>query len=180
MDAQVGRMIAALDRLDLREDTIVVFTADHGYHLGEHDLWQKMHLHDESTRIPLIIHVPGRKAAETDALSQQIDIYPTLAELCGLTVPPHVEGRSLVPALDDPNAVIHRSVYSLRSRNDHLLRTDRWALIQYKNGSAGVELYDMKKDPHQYTNLATDPSYGGTLTELNEKLNAKLASMKAR
>ena len=179
MDAQVGKILAALDRLELRKNTIVVFTADHGYHLGEHDLWQKMHLQDESTNIPLIIHVPGRKPGKTGALSQQIDIYPTLADLCGLDVPPHVQGKSLVPALDDPDAVVHESVYCLRSRSDHLLRTDRWALIQYKDGSAGVELYDMHRDPGQLTNLATDPGYAGTLTELNEKLKAKLASMKA-
>lgn len=177
MDAQVGRILGALDRLGLSEDTIVVFTADHGYHLGEHDLWQKMHLHDESTRIPLVVSVPGRKPGETDALCQQIDIYPTLAELCGLEVPPHVQGRSLVPALDDPGAVVHESVYCLRSRSDHLLRTDRWALIEYQDGRAGVELYDMRRDPRQYTNLATDAGHEEVLRDLRGKLDAKLASM---
>ena len=176
MDAQVGKMIDALDRLGLRENTIVVFTADHGYHLGEHEFWQKMSLHEESTRIPLIIHAPGKRAAESTALSQQIDIYPTLAELCDLPLPSHLQGKSLVAAMDDPELVVHDSVYCLRRRNDHLLRTDRWALIRYADG--GKELYDMSADPRQFTNLAGDAQYAETLTELLQKLDEKLASMK--
>jgi len=176
MDAQVGKIVRAVDRLGLRDNTIIVFTADHGYHLGEHEFWQKMSLHEESTRIPLIIHTPGRKPGESPALSQQIDIYPTLAELCGLPVPKHVQGKSLVAAMDDPQHVVHESVYCLRGRNDHLLRTDRWALIRYGNGSK--ELYDMRTDPYQFKNLATDPAHKTTLTELLSQLDSKLESMK--
>ena len=176
MDAQVGKIIHALDRLGLRDNTIIVFTADHGYHLGEHDFWQKMSLHEESTRIPLIIDVPGKEPGDADALSQQIDIYPTLAELCGLPVPKHVQGKSLVKALDDPQYVVHDAVYCLRGRNDHLLRTDRWALIRY--GKGGVELYDMLEDPSQFTNLASHPEHTKTLAKLHAQLEAKLGTMK--
>lgn len=176
MDAQVGKMITALDRLGLREDTIVVFTADHGYHLGEHEFWQKMSLHEESTRIPLIIQTPGRKPQVTPALSQQIDIYPTLAELCGLPVPKHIQGKSLAKVLDDPKHVVHDEVYCLRRQNDHLLRTDRWAYIRY--GRGGAELYDMKADPHQFTNLKGDPEHKQTVKKLDARLERKLQSMK--
>jgi iduronate 2-sulfatase len=175
MDTQVGKIIHALDRLGLRDNTIIVFTADHGYHLGEHELWQKMSLHEESTRIPLIVHAPGKKPSESAALSQQIDIYPTLAELCGLPLPRHVQGKSLAKAFEDPQHVVHEAVYCLRGRNDHLLRTDRWALMRYGNG--GVELYDMQADPRQYTNLATDPKHARTRTELLAKLDTKLKMM---
>ena len=176
MDAQVGKIIGAVDRLGLRDNTIVVFTADHGYHLGEHEFWQKMSLHEESTRIPLIIHAPGKKPNETPAICQQIDIYPTLAELCELPIPEHVQGRSLVKAMDGPQHVVHQAVYCLRGRNDHLLRTNRWALIRYGDGSK--ELYDMQADPHQFKNLATDPNHKHTLIELLAKLDARLASIK--
>ncbi len=176
MDAQVGKIVTALDRLGLRDNTIVVFTADHGYHLGEHEFWQKMSLHEESTRIPLIIHAPRKKPSESRALSQQIDIYATLAELCGLPVPAHVQGKSLVKAMDDPKHVVHEAVYCLRGRNDHLLRTDRWAMIRYGDGS--TELYDMQADPRQFVNLAMDPDHKTTLSELLTQLDTKLKSMK--
>lgn len=176
MDAQVGKIISAVDRLGLRNDTIIVFTADHGYHLGEHDFWQKMSLHEESTRIPLIIHAPGKRPNKTAALSQQIDIYPTLAELCGLPVPEHLQGKSLAATLDNPQHVVHDAVYCLRGRNDHLLRSERWALIRY--GKGAVELYDMHADPHQFTNLSDHPAHQRQLAELQNKLNAKLDAMK--
>lgn len=177
MDAQVGKLLAALDRLELWDETIVVFTADHGYHLGEHDFWQKMSLHEESTRIPLIIAAPGKKPAVCASLAEQIDIYPTLAELCGSSVPEHVQGRSLAKLLDDPTLRVRDAVYCLR-RRDHLLRTERWAFLSYADGSA--ELYDMKDDPRQFTNLVNDPAHAGTLADLRTRLAAKLQSIGSR
>ena len=177
MDAQVGKIIAALDRLELRDNTIVVFTADHGYHLGEKELWQKLHLHDPSTRIPLIVHAPGSRSGESAALAQQIDIYPTLAELCGLEVPTHVQGKSLTGVLDDPSAKVHDAVYTLRGKNDHLLRTQRWAYIEYDGGKRGTELYDMDADPQQITNLAKDPQHSAIVKQMQANLRAKLESM---
>jgi len=171
MDAQVGRMLKALDDLKLRKRTIVVFCSDHGYHLGEHDMWQKMSLHDESARVPLIISAPGFKPAVCKSLAEQIDIYPTLATLAGLTVPAHCQGVSLTPLLKDPQATVRDSAYCLR-RGAHLLRTPRWAYMSYPRG--GKELYDMQADPRQYKNLAGDPQHAATLADLQQQLTAKL------
>lgn len=167
MDAQVGRLLDALDRLGLRENTIVIFTSDHGYHLGEHDFWQKMSLHEESARIPLIISMPGKSAATTDSLAQQIDLYPTLSELCDLPVPAHCQGKSLAGVLENPDATVHEAVYSFKG-NGHLVRTDRWAYMAYRDGSQ--ELYDMHNDPQQFTNLFDDPQHAETVAELRKRL----------
>lgn len=175
MDRQVARVLKALDDNGLREDTIVVFTADHGYHLGEHDFWQKLSLHEESARIPLIISGPGIKAAESDALSQQIDIYPTLAELCGLAVPKHVQGKSLAKVLADPEQTVHQEVYCTNKKG-HLLRTARWAYLSWRDGTA--ELYDMVKDPRQFTNLAEQKQYAPAVAELSKRLREKLETIK--
>ncbi len=171
MDAQVGRMLNALDELKLREKTIVVFCSDHGYHLGEHDLWQKMSLHDESARIPLIISAPGYQPAVCNALTEQVDIYPTLADLAGLSTPPHCQGVSLVKLLKEPDVNVRDSAYCLRNKA-HLLRTDRWAYIQYPRG--GQELYDMQNDPKQYTNLVDKAEHADTLANMKQRLKEKL------
>lgn len=163
MDAQVGRILDALDRLDLRQNTIIVFTSDHGYQLGEHDLWQKVSLHEESTRIPLIISAPGIEPSEPNTLSEQIDLYPTLAELAGLQIPEHCQGRSLVPAMRDAEIQIRDVAYSV-IRGGSMLRTDRWAYIRYNDES--TELYDMHADPFQYVNIANEPEYSLTLHEM--------------
>jgi len=175
MDKQVARVLKALDDNGLRDDTIVVFTADHGYHLGEHDFWQKMSLHEESARIPLIISGPGIQAATSPALSQQIDIYPTLAELCDLAVPAHVQGKSLTKALADPQHEVHQAVYCTNKRG-HLLRTHRWAYMSWQDGT--TELYDMDKDPKQFHNLAGSEQYAATTKGLAARLVRKLAAIK--
>jgi len=171
MDTQVGRMLKALDELSLRDKTVVVFCSDHGYHLGEHDLWQKMSLHDESARIPLIISAPGIPAAVCNSLVEQIDLYPTLTTLAGLSTPPHCQGVSLTPLLKTPSASVRDTAYCLRS-GAHLLRTDRWAYMVYPSG--GEELYDMHADPKQYKNLSALPQHAATLASLQKQLKARL------
>lgn len=174
MDAQAGRILSALDELGLRENTVVVFTSDHGYHLGEHEQWQKMSLHEESVRIPLIVDAPGRAPGESQSLAQMIDVYPTLAALAGLPVPPHVQGKSLTPILDDPTATVHDAVYS-STKEDQLLTTHRWSYARYRDGSE--ELYDLEKDPRQFFNLAAVEAYRGVLESMRAKLDAKVAEI---
>lgn len=176
MDAQVGRLLDALDDLGLRDNTIVVFTSDHGYHLGEHEQWQKMSLHEESARIPLIISVPGKAPATSRSLAQMIDLYPTLSELAGLPVPAHAQGKSLVRLLDNPAVEVHDAVYTC-IREDHLLTTSRWSYARYRDGSE--ELYDHDKDPRQFFNLAAEPAYASVLGEMRLKLDAKLAEIES-
>ncbi len=179
MDAQVGKILAALDRLKLRDNTIVVFTADHGYHMGEHDFWQKMSLHEESVRIPIVISGPGIKPGKTKSLAQQIDIYPTLAELGGLEIPKHVQGKSLLPIIKDRSAKVHDEILCFRKKKDKLIRTEKYALLTY-GGTDEVELYDMQNDPRQYKNIARDPKYASVLKQLTSKLDARLKKIPVR
>ena len=165
MDAQVGRVLDALERLGLAENTIVVFTSDHGYHLGEHGLWQKMSLFEQSARVPLIIAAP--KAATKGAVARApvglIDLYPTLAELCGVQTPKNLQGQSLVPMLDDPTVSGRGWTLSQVTRRRHKpkgrffgysLRTPRWRYTEWDQGKRGRELYDHTADPRELTNLA--------------------------
>lgn len=175
MDAQVGRVLDELKALGLQKNTIVVFKSDHGYHLGEHDFWQKMSLHEESVRIPLIIRAPGFKPTKTDAFAEQIDLYPTLSELAGLPIPKHCRGVSLVPTMKDPEKRVREYAYTFR-RNAHLIRTDQWAYISYDKG--GEEVYDMRADPRQFINLANDPEYSETKKLLAQQLELHLAKLK--
>lgn len=180
MDAQVGKVMQALKDADLEDNTIVIFTSDHGYHLGEHDFWAKVSLRDESAGVPLIIRVPGKAPAVCDSLVELLDLYPTVASLCGLPVPKHVQGRDISVLLDDPEATVHDSVFSVAPmRKGFLLREPRWAYIQYKeDASGGIELFDTVADPQQYTNLADHPQHQDTVRRLRAKLAAKLASVR--
>jgi len=169
MDEQVGRIIDELDRLGLRDSTAIVFLSDHGYHLGEHTFWQKSNLHEEVTRVPLIISVPGFTPGHTDALAELVDLYPTLAELAGLPIPSDVQGASQVPVLKNPSATVKEGAISINK--GVALREKNFAYMRYNDGQE--ELYDMKNDPHQFTNLSANPEYSSILKQMQKKLNTR-------
>jgi uncharacterized sulfatase len=171
IDAQVGRLLDALDENGLAENTIVVFWSDHGYHLGEHNgIWQKRTLFEQSSRSPLIIRVPGAKGNGTPSprIVEFVDIYPTLTEVAGVGSPDGLEGRSLAPLLEDPDAEWDGTAITqiLRPADDRLatpvmgrsIRTDRWRYTEWAEGKEGVELYDHWADPMEFDNLAISPS----------------------
>jgi arylsulfatase A-like enzyme len=173
MDAQVGVVLDALDRLGLSDNTVVVFTSDHGYHLGDHGLWQKMSAFERSARVPLIVAAPGTTARGVAArgLAELVDLYPTLADLAGLKSKSPVDGVSLAPILRDPAASVKDAAFT-QVRNGYSVRTDRWRYTEWDEGKQGAQLYDMEKDPGETTNLATDVQHAATVKELQARLAA--------
>ncbi|MBL8211813.1 MAG: sulfatase [Bryobacterales bacterium] len=162
MDDQLGRVLQALDRLGLRENTIVTFQSDHGWHLGEHTFWQKRSLMEQSAKVPLIISAPGKKRGQTTrSLTELVDLYPTLAELAGVPLAHSVHGKSLVPLLNNAKAAHKTEAHTQLNAGPTLgraVRTDRYRFIQWKsNGETFEELYDHAKDPQEFTNLAAKP-----------------------
>jgi arylsulfatase A-like enzyme len=188
MDAQVGRMIQALDRLKLTDNTIIVFTSDHGYHTGQHGLWQKMSLFEESARVPLLIIAPGvtkpGSAAKTPV--SQVDIYPTLAELAGLSKPSNLQGQSLVPILKDPNSTGRGWAITQVTRGNekngeffgYTLRNSRYRYTEWDGGKRGRELYDHESDPLEKSNLAEKSELKPVVDELSLLLAKAVASTK--
>lgn len=158
-DAMVGRLLDALEHSGRADRTIIVLWGDHGYHLGEKGRWRKSTLWEESTHVPFIVvapgvTTPGSRTAEAVSL---MDIYPTLAELAGLDIPAHVEGRSLVPLLLDPERSWDYPALITYGYKNHAVRTNRYRYIRYADGSE--ELYDHDNDPNEWTNLAGDPAF---------------------
>lgn len=180
MDAQVGKVLAALEKSGQAENTIVIFTSDHGYHLGEHDFWAKVSLRDESAISPLIVKVPGKTPAVCHSLVELLDLYPTIASLCGLDVPSRLQGKNISPCFDDPTHRVREAAFSVApSSKGFLLREDNWAYIQYaEDASAGIELFDMTSDPQQFNNLATRTEHAARVAAFQEKLAAKLRSVR--
>ncbi len=195
MDAQVGQVLDALEKLKLADKTIVVFTSDHGYHLGEHGLWQKMSLFENSARVPLVIYDPrakgnGRACGRTVEL---VSLHATLAELAGLPVPdgkdpnvPKLDGVSLKPLLDNPEASWDRPALTQVSRGTptvtgektgknpwfmgYSVRTERYRYTEWDRGKKGVQLFDYDKDPGELKNLADDPSYADVVKQMKALL----------
>ena len=189
MDAQVGRLLDALDRLELTDRTVVVFTSDHGYALGRLGQWQKMTLFEEVARVPLIIAAPGMTAAgeSTERLAELIDLYPTLAELCGLPDPEGAEGVSLAPLLDDLEAPTKAAAFTIVRRggdaNGFLgvsMRTERYRYTVWDGGDKGRELYDQRDDPHDARNLADDPEYADVIRDLEPLMDAGRQTLEKR
>ncbi len=172
MDEQVGRIIDELERLGLRESTAIVFTSDHGYHLGEHTFWEKSMLHEEVARVPLIIAAPGFKPGRSRSFVELMDIYPTAADLVGLRAGPEVQGKSLVPVLRNPQTAVRDAALTVDVRKGCALRGERWAYMRYVNGEE--ELYDMEKDPGQFTNQAGNPEFAAVLSERRAAFDKRL------
>jgi arylsulfatase A-like enzyme len=192
MDAQVNRVLDALKRLGLEDNTIVVFTSDHGYHLGEHGLWQKQSIFEGSARVPLVIAAPGVSKAGSIATAPVglIDLYPTLTELCGVKTPGNLQGQSLVPMLKDGSAsgrgwtitqVVRGGGFNRMGASPavsdktprmfgYSLRTPRWRYTEWDEGRKGRELYDHDNDPQELANLADLPAHAGTVKDLSTKL----------
>jgi len=180
MDAQVGKVLDALDAAGLTEKTIIIFTSDHGYHLGEHDFWAKVGLRDESAGVPLIISVPGKKPAVCHSLVELLDLYPTTAAICGIKAPAHIQGQDISALLDDPQTTVRDAAFSVAPmRQAFLLREDRFAYIQYKeDASGGSELFDTQADPQQYTNLVDQPEHADLVQTFRKKLSTKLEAVR--
>ena len=187
MDAQAGRVLDALDRLGLSENTVVVFMSDHGYLLGEHGLWQKQSLFEGCARVPFIMAGPGvaKPGSVAAAPVQLLDLYPTLTELCGVKVPVPIQGQSLAPLLKEPSAPGRGWALTQVTRSGgprqpgqgttrffgYSLRTQQWRYTEWDEGKQGRELYDHQVDPDEITNLADDLSRQTLIGELSVKLH---------
>ena len=193
MDAQVGLVLDALEKEGLADDTVIVLWGDHGWQLGEHGLWHKHTNFEVSARSPLIISAPGQKAVGRKSLSlaEFIDIYPTLADLCGLPKPKDVEGVSLKPVLDDAAASVRPVAISQYPRSDggkslmgYSIRDDRWRLTLWRdrkdNSIHATELYDEVSDPHETVNVATKPEHAEVIARLSKFLPPPIAPATAQ
>ena len=180
MDAQVGRVLDALDQMKLADKTIIIFWSDHGYNLGEHGQWMKQSLFENAAHVPLLISVPGGlKGKVSGRTVELVDLYPTLADLCNLPVTQKLSGKSLKPLLLDPDAKWNRPAYTQVARGKIMgrsIRTERWRYTEWDGGKAGSELYDEQNDPGEIINLAIKPAYAATVKELSELLKKKQGS----
>lgn len=178
VDAQVGKVMDELDRLGLRERTIVVLWGDHGWHLGEQSLWCKHTNFEIANRSPLIISVPGQKqrGAKTDALVEFVDVYPTLAAAAGLPIPATLEGSSFLPVVEDPQRPWKRAAFSQYPRGENMgysMRTDRYRYTEWQTPSKDViarELYDHENDSGETVNLAGRAEHAELVSQLGRQL----------
>ena len=191
-DAMVGRLLEKLDQLGLTDNTVVILWGDHGYHLGEHDLWCKTTVFELDTRVPLIISAPQFRAQSgraTDALVEFVDMYPTLADLCGLSIPKELEGISAVPLMEDLNREWKTAAFSQfphppyrePEAMGYSMRTDRYRYTEWieyeswkRQGKGGNiiarELYDHANDPREMQNIAGNPEVADQVAKLHRQL----------
>lgn len=195
MDAQVGKLLDVLEEEGLADNTVIVFQSDHGYHMGDHNLWQKQTLFEHVAQTPLIISVPGitKGMRATKKIVEFVDIYPTIADVCNLANRPHdLDGKSLLPLLKDSNADWYKVAYTTTRRplygngwtednrqsivgrvEGRSIRTDRYRYTEWDEGAKGGELYDYQEDPHEFRNLYTIPKYKALKDSLQHLLYAK-------
>jgi len=179
LDANVGRLLDALDRLRLADNTIVVFISDHGYQLGERGQWMKQTLFERSARAPLMIAGLGiaAKGRASTRLVEFLDLYPTLADLARLSPPAGLHGRSLTPLLKNPQAAWNHPALTQVRRGGggttfmgYSVRTEKWRYTEWDGGKRGVELYNEVEDPREMHNLASDPAHRDTVAEMQRLL----------
>ncbi len=179
-DMNLGRLLDAFDDCKYKDNTVIVFWGDHGWHLGEKEHWRKFSLWEEATRAPLIWVAPGVTQPGT-ICKKSVDflsIYPTLCDLAGLPIPSHVEGKSLKPLLINTSADWEHAAITTHGFGNHAVRTERWRYIRYKDGSE--ELYDHARDEYEHRNLATNPEFTRIKQELAKRLPQKNAPFKAK
>lgn len=172
-DWNVGRVLAELDKQGLRDRTIIVFWGDHGYHLGEKGKWSKhQSLFEVGARVPLIVAAPGAKGngKVSPRIVQTLDLYPTLADLCGLPLPKGLEGHSLKPLLADPQAKWEHPAYTVSGVGGRLagvaVRNERYRYVEWDGGKAGAMLFDEQADPHEMKNLIDGPKWAPVRDEM--------------
>lgn len=177
MDAQVGRVLNSLDELGLRDNTIVIFSSDHGYHMGEHGHYQKQTLFEHADRVPLIISAPSmeQRGKSSSSLAEMIDFYHTLSDLAGVSPPPaYVQGKSLVPILNDPTARVRDDAFT-QLANGYTLRTRQFRYSRWNDEAPdNTELYNRLKDPEEMVNLAGDPNYQSIIQTLDRRLSERI------
>lgn len=174
MDAQVGRVMDALKRNKLEDNTIVVFFGDHGYHLSEKGKWSKAYsLYELGLRVPLIIAVPKGKAQHSSQVVELVDLYKTLADLCALPAPKGIEGHSISPLLKNPAANWHQPAYALveyQRKTGKSVRTREWHYVEWDEGNAGAMLFKHPDDINELKNLAGDPKYAAVVADMKKLL----------
>lgn len=186
MDSLVGRVLDHLEKARQMDNTVIVFWSDHGWHLGEHFRWQKRSLFEESARVPLLVAAPGRKGNGTPsrALVELVDLYPTIAGLCGVKAPDDLEGQSFVPVLDRPGMRWKTAAFTQVSGPNGIVgrsaRTDRYRYIRWAGPHPGEELYDEENDPREFTNLARNPKQESALTRMRAVLEAGWPAARAK
>ena len=198
VDNQVGHLLNKLDELGLRESTVVVFASDHGFLLGEHDLWQKPNLFEDTLRIPLIISSPNakQKGKVSDSIVELVDIYPTILDLANIAIPSHVASRSFAGLLDAPHmtfrssalsqshsqamsnkrksAVLSRPGVQLDGMLGYSIRTERYRYTEWGGGVHGGEMYDHKEDPEEFNNIWGDKGYSDEKKQLQALLRKRI------
>ena len=177
VDAQFGKVLDAMDQLDLWKDTVVVVMGDHGYNLGEHDWWNKNVLYDHSCRVPLMVYAPGETAAgkRCRSIVESLDIFPTVTDICEMPAPANLEGVSFRPLLNQPAQDWKEAAYTQVERGSikgYSVRTQRWRYTEWDHGHAGIQLFDHNNDPDEYCNLADRPGLKNIIQHHKKLLDA--------